>query len=709
MAEDAARSALFGSSAARVSKKPNPYAAAPAEDPAAAPPRGGGGGGGGGSGGGGGAALSDDPARAALLVGGRRRAEVAAAAPAAPAPAPGAAVRAAAAAPSETMGEMIEGDLQFDFEDLNLSAALAGGGRDGDDGALDFTAIDADLARFSQDEVIRDALNRGVDLRVYSKQVDTELHAMEALSIADYIRESDSIAGLFGHITSCEGVLTEMQSLLQSFQDKLGGISDEIRSLQDSSMALSVKKQNRKNLAGKVKAVLSKIDVSEGLISRICDAPIDVDWLRDLRALSEKVEFVSGVYRDREARAALATHAPGLAQPALPASEPTVAYALDSLAELTVNPVDTPAGRDAVPQIELLRKKAVARVRDFLMKGVSEVIKPRGSMQKQQEYGLLKFAYAMAFLTEHGGEAAKELRTTYSEGVGRAYGDIFKKYAEDLVKAAQPGPGKGEVLGSFEGAGAGGAAGAGGSGGSSSSGSGGGGAAPRPSMLEHLDIKEGGRGALLAAGDGGLDAPSLAVHVVVSEKLRLPWEAMFRSLQKHLLEVAASEETMVKKFFGDSREARDVLTGALGKCVAAVLEAVEGHASGCWDGVGLLLTLALAAAHKKGHTEKGFKGLGAYFDKIALLVWPRWKMAFTAHLASVQACAVALAKGGAARPPGLAPADAAAPHPLTQRFALFKASITHLHVTALQGAGPPLEDPSLLPNQLCVVAHPRAR
>ena len=158
---------------------------------------------------------------------------------------------------------------------------------------------------------------------------------------------------------------------------------------------------------------------------------------------------------------------------------------------------------------------------------------------------------------------------------------------------------------------------------------------------------------------------------------------------------------MVRKFFGDSREAREVLTAALGRCVAAVLEAVEAHAGGCWDGVGLLLTLALAAAHKKGHTERGFKGLGAYFDKVALLVWPRWKMVFTAHLASVQACSAALAKGGA-RPAGLAPADAAAPHPLTLRFAQLKASLALLHVTALQGAGPPLEDPSLLPIQLCV-------
>ena len=65
-------------------------------------------------------------------------------------------------------------------------------------------------------------------------------------------------------------------------------------------------------------------------------------------------------------------------------------------------PLETPAGRDSVPQVEKLRVKAVARVRDFFLRGVADTVKVRGNMQKQQEHSLVKYAYAMAFLAEHG-------------------------------------------------------------------------------------------------------------------------------------------------------------------------------------------------------------------------------------------------------------------------------------------------------------------
>lgn len=86
-------------------------------------------------------------------------------------------------------GAMFEGDLDFDFADLNMTAgASAANGRgvgDGEDGGLDFAAIDADLERFEKDDMVREALQRGVDLRLYSKQVDHELRQLEMLSIAD--------------------------------------------------------------------------------------------------------------------------------------------------------------------------------------------------------------------------------------------------------------------------------------------------------------------------------------------------------------------------------------------------------------------------------------------------------------------------------------------------------------------------------------------
>jgi len=124
----------------------------------------------------------DDPNRNALLAGGKKKVEI--------------------TAPTTNVDEipkttmeavMFEGDLEFDFQDLNLTAGatyggssnLNGGFTETNDNMLDFEILDNDLARFEQDELVKDALQQGVDLRIYSKQVDHELRQMEMLSIAD--------------------------------------------------------------------------------------------------------------------------------------------------------------------------------------------------------------------------------------------------------------------------------------------------------------------------------------------------------------------------------------------------------------------------------------------------------------------------------------------------------------------------------------------
>jgi len=653
----------------------------------------------------------EDAAKAGLLAGAAKRVErersLAAKAPP-PAPAP---------IIPESSFDQSPMDYEVDLKDLNL---LSLSGNEKEQELLDFSAIDGDLERFSQDPVIRDALARGVDLRMYSKQVDSELRSMEALSIADYIRESDSIAGLFGHITSCEEVLTEMQTLLQGFQDNLGGISDEIKSLQDESLALDVKMKNRKALSAKLRALGAKFFVSENLIKRINEAPIDDSWLRDLRSLSEKIEYCSGTYRTAASRSALATHAPGLSKPELPAEELASSIALESLAELAVNPVDTPAGQMALPMIEMLRNKAVDRVRGFLRAGIDQVAKSsKTNVLRQQEHHLLKFAFAIAFLTEHGPNEAREIRKYYVDSLGGAYGEIFKKYSEELCKCTLPGPGKAETLGNFD---AGFAATAAGTGGSTIAG--GGSTNPLPGGAggrwgsEAYSLSPEGRSTLLVEGTGVgcLDAPPLTIHLIQAEKLRVTWAGVFRSLDRHLLDVAGSEEGIVGKLFGEgTKEAKEVLAGVLKSAVTAVWEAVEAHCANSWDAPGLLLTLALASAHKRGHTGKGLKGMSSYSDRIGLLVWPRWKVVFDNHLGSLKALGAQLAKSsssamsGGGPPPAshagksssLPPPEPGLVHPVTMRFAQFKASVIFLHRTALLGAGPPLED-ATIPLQLCV-------
>jgi hypothetical protein len=50
---------------------------------------------------------------------------------------------------------------------------------------IDLTEIDEDIVRFQQDELVQKALETGVDLREYSKNIESELRQVEIDSIED--------------------------------------------------------------------------------------------------------------------------------------------------------------------------------------------------------------------------------------------------------------------------------------------------------------------------------------------------------------------------------------------------------------------------------------------------------------------------------------------------------------------------------------------
>jgi hypothetical protein len=65
-------------------------------------------------------------------------------------------------------------ELNFGIEDLDITS---------DD--IDLTEIDEDIIRFQQDELVQQALKTGVDLREYSKNIESELRQVEIDSIED--------------------------------------------------------------------------------------------------------------------------------------------------------------------------------------------------------------------------------------------------------------------------------------------------------------------------------------------------------------------------------------------------------------------------------------------------------------------------------------------------------------------------------------------
>lgn len=523
-----------------------------------------------------------------------------------------------------------DGMIALDFDGLNVALAMRAGeaeaghsrgsaavgafsGSAADalgvdaSGNLDFSAIDEDLAKFSRDDAIKGALSRGVDLLKYTRSIDSELRESEVVSIADYVKEADGIAELFEQISECEEVLTAMSGMLGDFQASLGGISSEIRHLQSQSLELATQMGNRKMLAGKITSFLQRVAVPPALVDRILDAPVDEAWLtRDLHALGDKLEFTTGRLHERAA--------------ATEAGAPHV----DELADIALDFRKTPVGAEALPNLERLRVKASSRLREVLVKAFGELARMRTNIGKQQEHVLLKLAPGVAFLNAYSPEVAREVRSVYADMVGRLYADVFKKYVTDLRALTLPLPPKSENIIDYHPNTRAGIASA-----ALSPAVMAGRAAPMDGVISPFSNAD--RLAILSDAD----APPLPSAAAAADKSRLSFESMWRSVQRHLMDMAAAESSFDTRFFGEG--GADVFALTMSLSINTLLATLEEHLAMTGDAAGLMVIVALMGLHRQFmHQRYKCDALDQYFDRVVMLIWPNFKKILDANLSAVK-------------------------------------------------------------------------
>ena len=128
---------------------------------------------------------------------------------------------------------------------------------DGCDG-LDLEDIDQDLAQFQQDEYIKEALLKNVDLREYAKEIESQLALAESSNVDETQKVVDSLRDIYNEYSHCDQVLGKMKEMLLGFQADLGGISNEIRHLQQTSKKMTIQVSNRKSVEESLRLYLDK-------------------------------------------------------------------------------------------------------------------------------------------------------------------------------------------------------------------------------------------------------------------------------------------------------------------------------------------------------------------------------------------------------------------------------------------------------------------
>mmetsp|Transcript_8197 Transcript_8197/g.13240 ORF Transcript_8197/g.13240 Transcript_8197/m.13240 type:complete len:690 (+) Transcript_8197:98-2167(+) len=448
----------------------------------------------------------------------------------------------------------------------------------GDD--FDLETIQEDLKRFQEDDVVQEALSKGVDLRSYSRQIDQDLQALQAASIPEYVLEAPATAELYNQISECDSVLESMETILKKFQEDLGGISDEIKNLQDESRTMSVKLKNRKMVEKQFCEVLEKLVVPDSLILGICQADVNDAYLVYVKQLAEKMQFV----RSQE-----------------PVQEGYVA------------PMEMAAVQEVEPQLEKLRLKAVAKVRTFLLNQIAALRKPNTNVQIMQQNVMLKYKYFVTFLNAHAPAVAEEVKSTYVDAMSRILYTLFKSYYASLSKIQLVGPVKEDVI------------------------------AIDATLLQtqmqnpssmYSDLP-GKKGLSRREKDlGEPDAAPIIAHVARSESAKFHFEALFRSVQKHLMDSATSEFLFLLEFFEAKNS--DLFNQIFARTLSLCLEHIESYLYSCSDVIALLLMIRTSQAHRLIMERRRVPCLDGYFDHINMMLWPQLKKVFDTNLKSVR-------------------------------------------------------------------------
>lgn len=450
-------------------------------------------------------------------------------------------------------------------------------------GELDLTTdefildeVDVHIQANLEDDLVKEALKTGVDLRQYSKQVEAELQKIEQASIKDYIKESQNIALLHNQITACDSILERMEGMLSGFQSDLSSISCEIQTLQHQSVSMNVRLKNRQAVRSHLSQLVDELVVPGAMISTILDSPVtEQEFLEQLHELNNKINFAK---------------------------------------ELSFR--ETLACSDIQDIVDRLKLKAVSKIREFILQKIYSFRKPMTNYQIPQNT-LLKYRFFYQFLLANERTVAKEIRDEYVDTMSKIYYSYFKSYSSRLLKVQyEEVADKDDLMGVEDTAKK--------------------GFFSKPSLKSRNTIfTVGQRGAILSPAE--LEGPILVPHTAQRGDSRYPYETLFRSQHFALLDNGCREFLFLCDFFmvtGNS--ALDLFNCIMGKTLSMFLKSMSTYVSDCYDSIAIFLCIHIILRFRAIMAKRNIPALDRYWEAVLELLWPRFEMILEMNIHSIR-------------------------------------------------------------------------
>ncbi|KAG2196301.1 hypothetical protein INT46_008385 [Mucor plumbeus] len=445
---------------------------------------------------------------------------------------------------------------------------------------ITFDEVDDQILAFQEDEIVSQALENEMDLREYAKQIAHEKISVQRDLENNYLEHVQSFVDLHLEIQTCDEVLGRMEELLSVFQSDLGNISGEIQNLQEQSTIMSIKLKNRKTVESRLGKALQGMVIPPFVIKKITEGDVDEMWLEYLLTINKQMRFVKANQ-----------HRP------------------------------IKALRNVGPELEKLRLKAAATIRDFFVSRIQLLCVPNANIQIMQQSVFLKYKELHFFVLERHHEAAREIRQSYMNSLRWYFQNHFERYSKGLLRLQTGSADKTDLIGVEENNRKGGLFGT-----------------NKVALKDKTNLFAlGDRSDTLRMQDPGV----ILVHVAEAKEQKYQFEQLFRSFNLTLIDNASSEYLFIYEFF--SRELKTAADTAklIFQFIFEPTEKVgmnftKAYVENSYDAVGLLLCIRINTQLALELQRRRVPALEGYTNATNMLIWPRFQYVMSLHVESLK-------------------------------------------------------------------------
>ncbi|KAE8367219.1 Sac2 family-domain-containing protein [Aspergillus caelatus] len=435
-----------------------------------------------------------------------------------------------------------------------------------------------------------------------------------AQTIQQFEKERDKFQDLHSAITGCDDVSKSVEKYLNDFQTELGAVSAEIETLQTRSIQLNAMLANRRNVEQLLGPAVEEISISPKAVRLIVEGPIDENWVKALNEI--------------ESRAA------------------TIEAKVSS-------PSSTKSVEDVRPLLSDIKKKAVERIRDYLVSQIRALRSPNINAQIIQQQRLVKFKDLYSYLCKAHPTLAGEITQAYINTMRWYYLSHFTRYLQALEKIKVYPSDRNEVLG----------------GDPSAPKSGNFVPGARAGAAAHDPFSLGRRIEILRTGNHMAISSYVAEEDTSFHGIEVP----FRNFNLALMDNVSAEYSFMTEMFSTlsfqqiSRKATEIFDPVFALGQGLTKQLVE-HTT---DSLGVLICVRLNQQAAFELQRRKVPVADTYINGINMRLWPRFQVIMDLHCESLKRVASHTGRS-AVSALSLAGGDdlnqSSAPHFLTQRF-----------------------------------------